>query len=304
MDPCNKDVPTWIICDTDAGVDDAVALCMLLASSPSLSTAARTKNRFWDELLITTVGGNCSVEQVNINVAKIRRACGHDASSVKIVSGSQSPSTDVDGTYYHGKDGLGDVDASIIPDIDIDSPDSPHRVEKAEAVEDAILAFAEAAKAAQARLKIIALGPCTNISKAYCRDFAILGGDDVEYWIMGGCGDARGNVTRVAEFNVYADPESAKHIMCDVGMRHGTVRVIPWETTLQCPMPNSLFKHYFSASSDNPVSAFLAAICAKVYPASDVEKHGAVICDALAVAAALQIYYKVFAGALTSWRAR
>ena len=43
MDPCNKDVPTWIICDTDAGVDDAVALCMLLASSPSLSTAARTK---------------------------------------------------------------------------------------------------------------------------------------------------------------------------------------------------------------------------------------------------------------------
>jgi inosine-uridine nucleoside N-ribohydrolase len=56
-----------MIIDTDAGVDDAVALIMAMKLASSYN---------YDIKAITTVFGNCNVNQVVRNVYKIRSACG------------------------------------------------------------------------------------------------------------------------------------------------------------------------------------------------------------------------------------
>jgi len=67
-----------IIIDTDAGVDDAVALAM----------AMTLESKYDYELsLITTCHGNVGVDQVNRNVVALRSAC---RSATPIVSGAAS----------------------------------------------------------------------------------------------------------------------------------------------------------------------------------------------------------------------
>ena len=54
-------IPTrkWLIVDTDAGTDDAVALCMSMQQQ---------KENGFELKLITTCFGNVNLEKVNINV--------------------------------------------------------------------------------------------------------------------------------------------------------------------------------------------------------------------------------------------
>ncbi|CAE8634166.1 unnamed protein product, partial [Polarella glacialis] len=67
--------------DTDAGVDDAVALCMALKLAEKSGVEMK---------LITTCFGNCSVNQVGVNVAKCLVACspGSEVRGPRIVRGA------------------------------------------------------------------------------------------------------------------------------------------------------------------------------------------------------------------------
>jgi len=66
-----------IIIDTDAGVDDAVALAM----------AMRLQGRYDYKLALTTCHGNVNVEQVNRNVVTIRDACDLEADMTPSIFG-------------------------------------------------------------------------------------------------------------------------------------------------------------------------------------------------------------------------
>lgn len=166
-----------MLIDCDPGLDDAIAL---------LAAAHLT-----DLVGITTVNGNVGIEHTTHNALAVAQVSGLD---IPVHRGAPRPliAPTIDAAYVHGPTGLGSVE---IPDLDrdIDSDDAVGFIlDMARSVDD---------------LELVAVGPLTNIALALRRDPSLpsrLGG----FTIMGG-GAHVGNVTPVAEFNVWADPEAA-----------------------------------------------------------------------------------------------
>ena len=166
-----------MLIDCDPGLDDAIAL---------LAAAHLT-----DLVGITTVNGNVGIEHTTHNALAVAQVSGRD---IPVHRGAERPliAPTIDAAYVHGPTGLGSVE---IPDLkrDIDSDDAVGFIlDMARSVDD---------------LQLVAVGPLTNIALALRRDPSLpsrLGG----FTIMGG-GAHIGNVTAVAEFNVWADPEAA-----------------------------------------------------------------------------------------------
>ena len=133
---------------------------------------------------------------------------------------------------------------------------------------------------------------------------------------MGGCGNARGNISRTAEFNFAADPEAASYVFNileqsnDNSMKHNVnTTLVSWELTLAHYLPWNLFDKYISenTSKNSRSNDFLYQICKTIYskdnrhlPIDNFDEtvgnstqtqheheHGAIICDALCVAVAL-----------------
>ena len=166
-----------MLIDCDPGLDDAIALL----------TAAHLT-----ELVgITTVNGNVGIEHTTHNALAVAQVSGLD---IPVHRGAGRPliAPTIDAAYVHGPTGLGTVE---IPELDrsVDSDDAVGFIlDMARTVDD---------------LELVAVGPLTNIALALRRDPTLpsrLGG----FTIMGG-GAHTGNVTAVAEFNVWADPEAA-----------------------------------------------------------------------------------------------
>ena len=166
-----------MLIDCDPGLDDAIALL----------TAAHLT-----ELVgITTVNGNVGIEHTTHNALAVAQVSGLD---IPVHRGAARPliAPTIDAAYVHGPTGLGTVE---IPELDR-SVDS----------DDAVGFILDMARTGDDRERV-AVGPLTNIALALRRDPTLpsrLGG----FTIMGG-GAHTGNVTAVAEFNVWADPEAA-----------------------------------------------------------------------------------------------
>jgi purine nucleosidase len=71
---------------------------------------------------------------------------------------------------------------------------------------------------------LVALGPLTNVAMALHRDPSFAG-KVKECVMMGGASDHRGNITPVAEFNVWVDPEAAKAVFSS-GM---PLKMVGWD---------------------------------------------------------------------------
>lgn len=187
-----KPSPLRMVIDCDPGIDDAVALA-LAVGSPEV-----------DLLAVTTVAGNAPLDQTTDNALRILAHLGRP--EVPVAAGAtrglvrpghhnrRSP---------HGMDGLGGVPFNP----------SPSRVAADHAVERlaAICSDSDGAP-----LTIVALGPLTNIALFLARypELAPGIGDVV---VMGGC-IGRGNITPVAEFNVWTDPDAALRVLTEVGL--------------------------------------------------------------------------------------
>jgi len=170
-----------LIIDTDPGVDDTIALIMSLAYEG------------FDLIGLTTVGGNVSLEYTSANANNIVALTGRD---VPVIKGANKPLKKelVTASHIHGINGMGSIKLE-------DSSRGFMDVE----VEDFI--YKEALKHS-GEIRILTLGPLTNIAKA------MLKYPDLEQHIhsivsMGGAMGV-GNVTPAAEYNIYADPDSAK----------------------------------------------------------------------------------------------
>ena len=142
---------------------------------------------------ITVVAGNVPLGQAVQNALYTRDLTG---STVPVYAGRSRPLAGELQTAQdvHGRDGMGDIGL----DLEGRSPEAGDAVEVLiEAIRD------------EPGLTLVTLGPLTNVAEAFERapDLPSRLGRVV---LMGGAADAVGNVTPVAEFNVWADPEAAR----------------------------------------------------------------------------------------------
>lgn len=170
-----------MIIDTDTGSDDAVALALgLLANHVEI-------------LGITTVSGNCDLEQATLNALMTVEKCGKDTPVYKGCSLPLLREKKIDAVAVHGDDGMGDLDLI-----------HPTQVAQDKHGVDFII---EMVKEYPNEVEIAIIGPATNIALAIMKEPLIMK-QVKHYYIMGTGGFALGNASTMAEFNVYADAES------------------------------------------------------------------------------------------------
>ncbi|MCY4371592.1 MAG: nucleoside hydrolase [bacterium] len=185
-----------MIIDTDTASDDAVALAMALRH-PGVRVLA-----------ITTVAGNCSVEQATRNALFTTELCESD---VPVHQGAAGPLLVPASfaTWFHGQDGLGDQGY-------------PPPLRRREAT-DAITALVATIRA-NPGCTVVTLGPLTNVVMALRQAPDLV--DCVERCVvMGGTVNAVGNVTPAAEFNLWFDPHAARAVFSS-GL---PIELAPWE---------------------------------------------------------------------------
>ena len=172
--------PVWLDCDV--GVDDAIAIM-----------AAHALEEI-DLLAISTGSGNAPLEKTFSNahrmngLMKTRYPVYKGASRPLIVEPQYAPA-------FHGENGLGGVELPLPEDAEMH--DTP-----------AWDALYDCAKKYPGELRLIAIGPLTNIAIALTK-YPALSKLLHTILIMGGAASG-GNVTPAAEFNIYADPDAAQ----------------------------------------------------------------------------------------------
>ncbi|MCB0193272.1 MAG: nucleoside hydrolase [Anaerolineae bacterium] len=199
-----------LIVDTDGGIDDAVALLMVLAHSNTTLEA------------VTTVFGNVPLAQAIQNVKTILDVA--QAPPVSIYKGCDQPLLryqTLDAKDIHGDDGLGGA--------------SQAESERPMEAEHAALALIQLAEQYSGQIDLLTLGPLTNLALAVRLEPRIF-----RYFnrivLMAGAVDIRGNTSAAAEFNIMADPEAA-HIVFDAFQKsYIQPQLISWETTLAHPL--------------------------------------------------------------------
>lgn len=176
-----------IIIDTDPGQDDAIAMLLAFAS-PEI-----------DVVGICTVAGNVPLSLTSRNALRICELAGR--TDVPVYAGAEAPllRAPVTAEEVHGRTGL-------------DGPDLPEpmmQLREGHAVDFLIRTLRAEPEGS---ITLCALGPLTNIALA----FALA--PDIRARVrrivaMGGGRSEGGNITPVAEFNIYADPHAAQAVL-------------------------------------------------------------------------------------------
>lgn len=172
-----------MVLDCDTGIDDTMAL-MYAALSPEV-----------DLLAVGAVWGNVDVDTATRNSLHTLAMLGRD--EVPVARGAAGPS---DGStaefafHVHGDDGQGNAGTGR-------SVGQPAPVTAAQQIVDAV-------RAHPGEVEIVAVGPLTNLGEALALD-PELPSLARGVTLMGGTALAPGNVTPVAEANIWHDPEAA-----------------------------------------------------------------------------------------------
>src|SRR5689334_9650060 len=216
--------PKRIIIDTDPGVDDAFTFLLALASSEIQLEA------------LTTTQGNVTVEKATRNALSILEL-GH-ASHIPVAKGSVLPLVQPlrASAYVHGESGIGN---SQLPEPQV-QPVPKHAVDY----------LIERVLAEPNELSIFPIGPMTNIAMAIRKEpkFAKAVRELV---IMGGAIQEGGNMTALAEFNIYVDPHAA-HIVFHSGI---PITLIPLDVTHKCLLKQEHIDRLMKINS--PISYFI-----------------------------------------------
>ena len=170
-------MPLDVVIDCDPGHDDAIALMVA--------------HRHANVLGITTVSGNAPLADTSRNALALTELAGW---RTPVHGGAAAPlnGRPLHATHVHGETGLGGAGLPE-PATPLASRDAPgFLLETSQRVDG---------------LWVVAIGPLTNLALALEKDpdFA---GRIAGISIMGGSATT-GNVTRAAEFNIWADPEAA-----------------------------------------------------------------------------------------------
>ncbi|CAJ1362972.1 unnamed protein product, partial [Effrenium voratum] len=231
----------WLVVDTDAGVDDAIALCMVMKLAERCNFELK---------LITCCFGNCGVDQVGVNVAKcIAAAAPAQVPPVALGAKQCLAGNAIDASHFHGSDGLGDANLPA-PDLRATptDPADPSAV-------PALRQLLARARAEGTEVTVVMLGPLTNLALAL-REETELPQMISELFVMGCCGNGRGNHGRVTEFNVHADPEAAQEVFAAPWSR---LTVSSWDLTVLATVPWPSFDALLATPTQ--VGKFFKAIC-------------------------------------------
>ena len=167
-----------IIIDTDPGHDDTLAIMLI------------EKSRLFDILAITTVAGNSTVQNTTNNARYILDLLG---SHTPLFSGAASPiKRELTQANVHGESGLAGAT------IKKQEPLSGNASDK----------IIEIVKKNPNQITILTLAPLTNLAQAFQKDPSIIPLIQ-SVVIMGGAIAVPGNKNRVAEFNIFVDPDAA-----------------------------------------------------------------------------------------------
>jgi len=184
--------------DTDTASDDAVALLIALRHPDA------------EVVGIGVVAGNVPLPQAVQNALYTRELVGR--ADVPVYAGEDAPLRVPLHTAQnvHGRDGMGDIGLPLSGRV----PDPGHAV-------DALL---QASHDHAGELTLITLGPLTNVARAIERDPS-LPERLPRTVVMGAVADHIGNVTPVAEFNMWCDPHAV-----DVVVRSGlALEFVGWD---------------------------------------------------------------------------
>jgi inosine-uridine nucleoside N-ribohydrolase len=216
-----------VILDTDPGIDDAMAVLFALRS-PALEV-----------LGITTVFGNADTEVGTANALRLVELAGRD---VPVARGAERPwvvPKEPPPDFVHGVDGLGNISA-------------PPAAGKAIEMSAAEFIVATARKY-RGEVTLIAVGRLTNLALALALE-PRLPTLVREVVLMGGSASARGNVTPVAEANVWGDPHAADIVFT----APWGVTMVGLDVTTRVRMPDELLLRM--AGKDERVGGFLYRI--------------------------------------------
>lgn len=168
-----------VIIDTDPGHDDALAILLM------------EKSALFDIKAITTVAGNSSIQNTTNNARFVLDLIN---SPTPIYSGADKPlKRELIQANVHGENGLAGADITKTEQL----------------TEDAVDRIIEIVRANPGEVSILTLGPLTNVAQAFLKDKE-LPSLVSEIVMMAGAIEVPGNKNRVAEFNVFVDPDAAK----------------------------------------------------------------------------------------------
>lgn len=242
----NRDVQKIII-DTDAGHDDVLAMMLLVKSKQN------------DIRAITTVAGNSTVENATRNAAFTLDLL--NRRDINIFSGRTSPiKRKLITAVVHGKSGLDGVDTSKT---------------KFKLAGNAHLKIIEIIKANPHQVTILTLGPLTNIARTFMTDPEV-SSLIKEIVIMGGAIDVCGNKNRVAEFNMFVDPEAANTVFKSSVKK----TLIPLDPCNDIILTESDFEKLKGSNLYQPIKAMMKQFIKGIEKYEGVK--GALVYDAIA----------------------
>lgn len=223
---------TELLVDTDPGADDALAILMALRT-PGVEVRA-----------LTTTAGNIGLDLTTHNALAILDVAGAEHVPVHPGAPTGLLGRPAQAPHIHGEDGLGDQGLT-----------SAREPDPTPALEATLALLRERGP----ELTWVALGPLTNVALAVLAD-AEACRSVRKLVVMGGTGDAVGNVTPAAEFNLWADPEAARIVL-----RSGLpVELVGWDVARRAALLTGADRDALAASPD-PVARFAAAATTRLY---------------------------------------
>lgn len=213
-----------VIC-TDPGIDDFIALCMMLAR-PEL-----------DVLGMIALSGNVGLDITVNNALLVKELCGR--SDIPVLAGSAKPLKRPvrSAQYIHGQSGLGksvNLRTTLTPET-----------------ENGADFLARMAKAHAGKIEIVSLGPLTDVALAVTRHPEIV--PMIRNVLIMGGGVNAGNASRYAEFNIVADPEAAA-VVFSSGVH---MTMVGLDATNRCLLPRSVIE---TLRADNALGKAIPAM--------------------------------------------
>jgi len=245
---------TRVIIDCDPGHDDMMAI-MLASASDKI-----------DLLGVTTVAGNQTGDKTFENTLKVLTLINEE---IPVARGADKPLMRelVTAPQFHGQSGL---DGTELPEPGV-------KALEIDAVDFIINILEESLE----KIVLVPTGPLTNIAMVLLKKPDIK--QKIERIVLMGGGMHDSNVTPVAEFNIYVDPEAAK-IVFESGV---PITMVGLDVTNRAMMSFEEIEGIVSldgviSSKVGPLLKFFANANKKIFGL-----NGAPIHDALAVAAVI-----------------
>lgn len=176
-----------IIIDTDCGSDDAMAIAMAL------------NDERYEVIMLTTVSGNVRLKQATYNALTTLKVTDSYYPPVYMGCDEMLVRDWVGSAETHGDDGMGDLG---LVDYDLKPAEGNAVIKMLEALREN----------PEKTIDIIALGPLTNLAVAIRLDPETMKRVR-RIIVMGTAGLGTGNVSPVAEFNIWQDAEACKVVL-------------------------------------------------------------------------------------------